>query len=280
MKGRPYLVRLFLGLRRPGHRPGRDVAGRVESVGPGVSRFKPGDDVFGVCRGALAEYACASEAWVVAKPASVSFEDAAAVPIAGLTAIQGLRDHGRLRAGQRVLINGATGGVGTFAVQVAKALGAEVDGVCSTRNVELVRSLGARRVFDYTSEDFTRSGERYDLVFDLVANHSISECRGVLERDGILVIAGGGGSDGRGMVGRVMRTMTGVAIGKLCGQKLAVFVARLNLEDLANLGELIASDRVRPVIDSRYPLHEASHAMRRLAEGHACGKVIVTIHGD
>ncbi len=277
LKGRPPVVRLFTGLRRPAQRPGRDVSGRVESVGPSVTRFKPGDDVFGVCRASLAEYACASETTIVPKPPSVSFEDAAAAPIAALTAMQGLRDHGRLEAGRRVLINGASGGVGTFAVQFARVLGADVTAVCGTRNVELVRALGASRVFDYTREDFTTSGERYHLVFDLVANHSVAASSGVLEPGGILVVAGGGGSDGRAMGRRMIRILTGAAMAKLRGPKLALYVARLQLEDLVTMGQLIASARVKPVIDSQYPLPEAARAMRRLAEGHARGKIVLTV---
>jgi NADPH:quinone reductase-like Zn-dependent oxidoreductase len=280
MEGRPPVVRLFTGLRRPNHRPGRDVAGRVEAIGPGVSRFKPGDDVFGVCRGSLAEYACAPESAVVPKPPGVSFEDAAAAPIATLTAMQGLRDHGRIRAGQKVLINGAAGGVGTFAVQIARTFGADVAGVCSARNVAMVRSIGAGRVYDYALEDFTRSGERYDLIYDLVANHSISEYRRVLTPGGVIVFAGGGGSDGRGMGGRLVRTFAGAAIWKLAGQKLAFYVARLLLDDLVAMGRLIASARVKPIIDSRHPLSEASRAMRTLSEGHARGKVMVTVDKD
>ena len=277
MKGRPAFVRLFLGLPRPKVRPGRDVSGSIESVGVDVARFKPGDDVFGVCRGSLAEYACAPESLLVGKPPAVSFEDAASIPIAGLTAMQALRDHGGLRSGQRVLVNGASGGVGTFAVQYAKALGAQVDGVCSTRNVELVRSMGARRVFDYTREDFTQSPERYDVILDLVANHPIAACRRVLKPGASIVIAGGGGSDGKGMGRRLVRTMTDVPIWKLRGQKVTFFVAKVQLQDLASMGDLIATGKVKPVIDSRYPLSEASRAMRHLSEGHARGKIIVTV---
>jgi NADPH:quinone reductase-like Zn-dependent oxidoreductase len=277
MKGRPPVVRLFLGVSRPRHRPGRDVAGRIESVGRGVTRFHPGDEVFGVCSGSLAEVACAPEAAVVSKPPSVSFEEAAALPIAALTAMQGLRDHGRMQAGHKVLINGAAGGVGTLAVQVANAFGADVAGVCSTRNVELVGSIGARRVFDYSREDFTASGERYDLIFDLVANHSISACRRVLKPGGVIVIAGGGGSDGRAMGRRLVRTFAGAAFWRLQGQKVILFVARLVREDLVAVGELVASGKVKPVIDSLYPLSETSRAVRHLAEGHARGKVVVTV---
>ena len=233
--------------------------------------------MFGLCRGSLAEYACASESTVVLKPSGVSFEDAASTPIATLTATQGLRDHGRLQAGQRVLINGAAGGVGTFAVQLAHAWGAHVDGVCSTRNLDLVRSLGARRVFDYTREDFTRSGERYHLIFDLAANHSIGEYRRVLVPGGIIVMAGGGGSDGHAMGSRIVRAMTGAALWKLRGQRMFFFVASLKMEDLTAVGELIASGRLKPVIDSRYSLGETSQAMRHLSGGHARGKVVITV---
>jgi NADPH:quinone reductase-like Zn-dependent oxidoreductase len=277
MRGRPVFTRLFLGLRRPrATRSGRDVAGRVESVGRGVTQFKPGDDVFGLCRGSLAEYACASESWVAAKPAGVSFEEAAAVPLAGLTALQGLR-AGRIQPGQRVLINGAAGGVGTFAVQIAKSFGADVSGVCSTGNAQMVGSIGADRVVDYTREDFTRSDQRYDLIFDLVANHSFSACRRVLGPRGMLVAAGVGGADGRGFGRRLGRVLTGLLISRFASQKFAFFVARLNQADLVTLGGLLESRKVTPVIDSRHRLSETSEAFRRLAEGHARGKIVVTV---
>ena len=281
MKGKPAFARLFLGLRRPSARcPGRDVAGRVESVGRAVTRFKPGDDVFGACRGSLAEHACASELAVAAKPPNVSFEQAAAVPVAALTVLQGLRDHGRIEPGQRVLINGAAGGVGTFAVQIAKSFGADVTGVCSTGNVEIVRSIGADRVVDYTRENFTRSRERYDLIFDLVANHSFSACRRILNPRGVFVVAGGGGADGRAMGRRLGRMLIGALISRFVSQKLVLFVARLNQGDLDTMGGLLASGKVTSVIDSRYRLNEASLAIRRLAEGHARGKIVVTMDAD
>lgn len=276
MRGRPAILRMFLGLRRPKTRPGRDVAGRVESVGRSVTQLKPGDDVFGLCRGSLAEYACASESWLAAKPANVSFEEAASVPLAGLTALQGLR-AGRIQSGQRVLINGAAGGVGTFAVQFAKSFGAAVTGVCSTTNVEMVGSIGADRVVDYTREDFTRSGQRYDLIYDLVSNHSFSACRRVLTPRGILVAAGVGGADGRGFGRRVGRMLTGLLISRFVSQEMVFFVTRLKQGDLVTLGGLLASRKVTPVIDSRHRLSETSEAFRRLAEGHARGKIVVTM---
>jgi len=278
MRGRPPILRMFLGLRRPKvNRPGRDVAGRVESVGRSVTQFKPGDDVFGICRGSLAEYACASETSLAAKPANVSFEAAAAVPLAGLTALQGLRECGRIQPGQRVLINGAAGGVGTFAVQFAKSFGADVTGVCSARNVEMVGSIGADRVVDYTLADFTRSAQRYDLIFDLVANHSFFACRRVLSLRGMLVAAGVGGADGRAFGRRLGRMLTGALISRFVSQKMVFFVTRRHQGDLVTLAGLLESRKVTPVIDSRHHLSETSEAFRRLAEGHARGKIVVTV---
>jgi NADPH:quinone reductase-like Zn-dependent oxidoreductase len=278
LRGRPAFTRLFLGLRRPrAARPGRDVAGRVESVGRSVTRFKPGDDVFGLCRGSLAEYACAAESYLALMPANVPFEDAAAVPLAGLTALQGLRDGGRIQPGQRVLINGAAGGVGTLAVQIAKALGASVTGICSTRNVEMVGSIGADHVVDYTRADFTQGVQRYDVIFDPVANRSFSACRRVLSPRGILVAAGVGGADGRGFGRRVGRMLAGLLIARFASQRMSFFVTRVNQADLVALGELLASRKVTPVFDSRHPLSETSEAFRRLAGGHAQGKIVVTV---
>jgi len=277
-RGRPHILRAFLGIRRPrANRPGRDVAGRVESVGRNTSQFKPGDDVFGICRGSLADYACALETSLAPKPATVSFEAAAAVPVAGLTALQGLRECGRIQPGQRVLINGAAGGVGTFAVQFAKSFGADVTGVCSTRNLELVASIGADRVVDYTRADFTRSGQRYDLIFDLVANHSFFACRRVLSSHGILVAAGVGGADGRGFGRRMGRMLTGMLIARFTSQKMRFYVARLKQADLVTMAGLLETRKVTPVIDSRHRLSETSEAIRLLAEGHARGKIVVTM---
>jgi len=276
LRGRPRVLRLLLGLSRPKVRPGRDVAGRVESVGRSVTQFKPGDEVFGLCHGSLAEYACASELWLAAKPTSVSFEQAAAIPLAGLTALQGLR-AGRVQPGQRVLINGAAGGVGTFAVQIAKSLGADVTGVCSTQSVEIVRSIGADRVVDYTREDFTRSGQRYDVIFDLVGNHAFSACRRILSPQGILVAAGIGGADGRAFWAKLGRMLAGMLTSRFASQRMVFFMARVRQEDLVTLGGLLESRKVTPVIDSRHRSSDPSEAFRRLAGGHARGKIVVTV---
>src|SRR6266545_2404615 len=274
----PYMVRIVTGLRKPKEiRLGRDVAGQVEAVGRNVTQFKPGDEVFGVCLGAYAEFVCASASALVRKPDNVTFEQAAAVPIAALTALQGLRDKGRIQAGQKVLINGASGGVGTFAVQIARSFGADVTGVCSTRNVEMVRSIGADRVIDYTLADFTRSGQRYDMIFDVVANHSFSACQRVLSPRGTLVVAGGGGADGHALGRRLGRTLTGALISRFAGQRMTFFVARPNQGDLVTLGDLLESREVTPVLDGRHRLSETSEAFRRLAGGHARGKIVVTV---
>jgi NADPH:quinone reductase-like Zn-dependent oxidoreductase len=282
MRGRPHLLRPLVGLTRPRDpRSGRDVAGRVESVGRSVTQFKPGDEVLGICRGSLAEYVCASETWLAAKPANVSFEEAAAVPLAGLTALQGLRNAGRIRPGQRVLINGASGGVGTLAVQIAKWFGADVTGVCGTRNLEMVRSIGADRVVDYTREDFTRGGQRYDMIFDLATNHSILAYRRVLTPRGIVVPAGGGGADGRKFGRRMARMLTGALISRFLSQSMPFSMTKLNQADLITLAGLLESRKLRPVIDSRHLLSETSEAFRRLAAGHASGKIVVTVgHAD
>lgn len=228
--------------------------------------------MFGTCTGACAEYVCTSESALVIKPSNVTFEQAASVPVAALTALQGLRDKGQIRPGQKVLINGATGGVGTFAVQIAKALGADVTGVCSTKKVEMVLSLGADRVIDYTQGDFTQGSQRYDLIFDLVANHSLSECRRVLNPNGICVIAG---AKTAGIL--LTRTMTALMLSSLVSQKFIVFIAKLKKEDLARMAELMTAGTVMPVIDKRYSLDETPDAIRYLEEGHARGKVIIAV---
>jgi NADPH:quinone reductase-like Zn-dependent oxidoreductase len=277
LRGTPHLARLVFGLRKPRiPRLGIDVAGQVEAVGKGVTRLKPGDAVFGLCKGAFAEYACAPESQLVKKPDRLSFDEAASVPIAGLTALQGLRDHGRLQPGQKVLINGAAGGVGTFAVQIAKALGAEVTGVCSTRNMDLVRSIGADHVVDYTREDFAAGGQRFDLLFDCVGNRSLSACRLVLTREGIYVGIGGGRPDtssSRFVFDAVKQTLLSLFV----SQKLRGFIAKMRQEDLATLCDLMTSGRVTPVIDRRFRLDDISEAIRYLEAGHARGKVIVTV---
>ena len=276
MKGRPYTLRVLLGLRKPRVRPGRDVAGQVDAVGRNVTQFQAGDEVFGLCSGACAEYTCASESGVVAKPNNVTFEQAASLPVAALTALQGLRNKGRIQPGQKVLINGAAGGVGTFAVQIAKSFGADVTGVCSTRNVDMVRSIGADRVIDYTREDFTKSGQHYDLIFDLVANHSFSAQRRVLNPRGIYIGAGMVGL-GASMIGLLTRSITQLVVSRFVSQKCVTFMAKLSKEDLTIIGELMAAGKVTPVIDRRYGLNEAPEAVRYLAEGHARGKVIITL---
>jgi NADPH:quinone reductase-like Zn-dependent oxidoreductase len=276
MRGTPYAVRIPAGLRKPKvTRLGADVAGQVEAVGRNVTQFKPGDAVFGTCRGAFAEYACTSEAALVMKPSNVTFEQAASVPIAAFTALQGLRDKGHIQPGQKVLINGAAGGVGTFAVQIAKSYGAEVTGVSSTRNVDMVRSIGADRVIDYTQEDFTKSGQRYDLLFDAVGNHSLSACRRVLNPKGVLIMAGG--TAGRWMIGALARGIAALVLSRFVSQDLVGILARTRKEDLTIMRALIEAGKVTPVIDRRYKLSEVPEAVRYLEEGHARGKVVVTL---
>jgi len=283
LRGLPYPLRLRTGLGKPKDtRLGVDLAGEVESVGKNVTQFKTGDEVFGCGRGAFAEYACASEAQLARKPAAVSFDQAASLPIAGLTALQALRlgtsrGKGQIPQRQKVLINGAAGGVGTFAVQIAKSFGAEVTGVCSSRNVDMVRSLGADHAVDYTREDFTGSGQRYDMILDCVANHSLSEFRRVLEPQGSYVMVGAADGGGRWMIGVLARLLKGFVLSRFVGQKLVMMGAKLTKEDLTSLGELVKKGRVTPVIDRRYRLSELPEAMRYLELGHARGKVIVTV---
>jgi NADPH:quinone reductase-like Zn-dependent oxidoreductase len=276
---KPIVGRIVLGLRKPKRAtPGRDFAGLVESVGSRVTRFKAGDVVFGQAKGALAEYACADERTLARKPENVSFEQAAGVLVAGLTAIQGLRDKGKLRPGQKVLINGAAGGVGTFAVQIAKALGADVTGVCSTRNVDLVRSIGANHVIDYTAEDFTEVGRRYDLLLDLIGNHSFAERRRILTRKGICILAGAGGAGEHGeswprMIGQIVAALRSPFV----SQKFVMLMARVNQADLEYLSELMAAGKVTPVVDRVFLLNEVAEAFRYLEQGHARGKVVITV---
>ena len=274
--GKPYLVHLFRGLGAPDHpRLGNDAAGIVEAVGPGVTRFKPGDEVFGDVGGALAEYALArADGDIVLKPAELTFEEAAGIPIAAVTALQGLRDHGHLAAGQKVLINGASGGVGTYAVQIAKSLGAEVTGVCSTRNVDMVRSIGADHVIDYTTQDFTKGPERYDLILDSVGNHGIFALRGVLKPGGTLV--GIGGSKKEPWIGPILGMLKRKIIDAFVDEHLIGFIASMNTPDLEYLANLAHEGKMRTVIDRRYPLEEAGAALEYIGRQHARGKIIVT----
>ncbi|SFD77069.1 NAD(P)-dependent alcohol dehydrogenase [Streptomyces aidingensis] len=275
--GRPYVLRLGFGLRRPRRRVrGKDVAGTVEAVGRKVTRWRPGDEVFGeLPHGAYAEYAVAAEDALAAKPAGLGFPEAAAVPLAGVTALQGLRDAGGVRAGHRVLVNGASGGVGTFAVQIAKSFGAQVTGVCSTGGTGLVRSIGADEIIDYTREDFTRNGQSYDVVFDLAGNHPRPAYRRVLRRDGTYVAASGmPGGDVLGPLPYVLRAALPSPRG---GPRTKPFAAKARAGDLARLAELIAAGEVRPVIDRTYGFTEIAAALSRQGEGHARGKTVVTI---
>ena len=276
MRGEPLFIRMSEGLTRPKNMGlGADVAGTVEAVGRNVTRVQPGDEVFGMSVRTLAEFVAISEEGVVPKPANVTFEEAAAVPVAALTALQGLRNKGGIQPGHKVLVNGAAGGVGTFTVQIAKSFGAEVTGVCSTRNVELVRSIGADRVVDYTQEDFARSGERYDLILDAVCNRSLSAFRRVLTPDGTLVLVGAakGRSGGRPIL-RLVRTLLR---GRFVSQTVVPYMAARNRDDLVFLTGLMEAGKVKPVIDRRYPLSEVPEAIRYLEAGHARGKVVITI---
>lgn len=275
MRGKPYIMRASAGLLRPKDtRMGVDVAGRVEAVGRSVTQFQPGDEVFGTGRGSFAEYVLASEKNLAHKPANISFAQAAAVPIAAFTAIQGLRDQGGIAAGQQVLVVGASGGVGTFAVQIAKAIGAEVTGVCSTRNVELVRSIGADHVIDYTREDFTRGGRRYDLIFDTAGSYPLRACLRALRPTGAYVIVGG--PDGR-WIGPLARLLRAMLLGRFVKQRLMPLLASQRKEDLAFMQPLLESGAVVPVIDRCYPLEQAAEAIRYLETGRARGKVIITM---
>ena len=282
MRGTPYVMRLQAGLRKPKSiQLGVDFAGTVEAVGKNVTQFKPNDEVFGGRTGALAEYLCVREdRAVVLKPANLTFEHAASVPIAAVTALQGLRDKGQIRPGQRVLINGASGGVGTFAVQIAKSFGADVTGVCSTRNVDMVRSLGADQIIDYTQEDFTKTGQRYDLILDNVANHSLSEFRRVLTPKGKYVMIGGGGPDNGRWIGPLARPIAAFVMSPFVSQDMGMLLAELNKKDLTVLSDLMQSGKVTPVIDRRYKFSEVAAALRYLETGHARGKVVITVAQD
>jgi NADPH:quinone reductase-like Zn-dependent oxidoreductase len=279
MRGTPYFMRLDAGLRKPeSTRLGVDYSGTVEAVGKNVTQFKSGDEVFGGRNGALAEYITVlADRAVVRKPANLTFEQAAAVPIAAITALQGLRDEGDIQPGQKVLINGASGGVGTFAVQIAKSFGADVTGVCSTRNLELVRSIGADKVIDYTRQNYTEGAERYDVILDMVGNHSLSANRRVLEPEGKYVLVGGGGPDEGNWIGAISGPIKAMLVSPFVSQELGMMLAQLNKEDLNVLAELMSAGTVTPVIDRRYPLRETADAIRYLETGRARGKVIIVI---
>src|SRR5881394_3668908 len=280
VEGTPYVMRAMgVGLRKPKDtRLGVDFAGTVEAIGKNVTQFKPGDEVFGGRGGAFAEYVCPRATRAVAlKPASLTFEQAASVNIAGITALQAIRDKGNVQPGQKVLINGASGGVGTFAVQIAKTFGADVTGVCSTKNVDLVRSLGADHVIDYTKEDFAKGEQRYDVILDNVPNHSLSECRRILNPNGKYVMIGGGGpNDSRwiGPFGRVINTMI---LSPFVSQKMGMMMADANQKDLTVLGDLMQSGKEKPVIDRTYKLSEVPAAIAYVEQGHARGKVVITV---
>jgi NADPH:quinone reductase-like Zn-dependent oxidoreductase len=277
MRGVPYVVRMASGLRKPKNRvPGTDIAGTVEAVGKDVTQLRAGDEVFGWCTGALAEHACAREDHFVPKPATLTFEQAAAVGVSASTALQLLRDQGKVQRGQKVLINGASGGVGTFAVQIAKAFGADVTGVCSARNVDLVRSIGADHVIDYTQEDFTQGKQRYDFILDNVENHSLSDTRRALTPKGTLFSNGGGHASGRwaGSLGSVIKV---AAVSLFVRQQLGPSIKFPNRADLVVLKGLIEGGKVTPVIDAIYPLSGTPEALGHVGAGHAQGTVVITV---
>jgi NADPH:quinone reductase-like Zn-dependent oxidoreductase len=281
IEGTPYIMRaLGVGLRKPKDpRLGVDMSGVVEAVGKNVTQFKPGDAVFGGRNGAFAEYVCArADRGITLKPANITFEQAAAVPIAAVTALQGLRDKGHVQPGQKVLINGASGGVGTFAVQIAKAFGAEVTGVCSTKNLDLVRSLGADHVIDYTKEDFTKGEQRYDLILDNVGTQPLSGLRRALKANGNCVMIGGGGPQDGGLIGPVARPIKALMLAPFVSQKMSMMLAEINKKDLQTLAEMMQSGKVKPVIDRTYPFDQIADAIRYLEKGHARGKVVVTVN--
>jgi len=271
----PYVLRALTGLRKPKDaRVGRDVAGQVEAVGKNITQFKSGDEVFGVCRGAFAEYGCAIEDKLALKPANRSFEEAASVPVAALTALQGLRDKGQIQPRQKVLVDGASGGVGTFAVQIAKAFGAEVTAVCSLKKMDTARSIGADHVIDYAQQDFTKSGQRYDLILAANAYHSIFAYRRALSPRGIYVMAGGGG------VQILQGMLLGPLLSLLGSKKMCFFIANINQKDLGLLKDLMETGKVAPVIDRRYPLSRVAEALSYLEEKHANGKIVITVEHD
>ena len=275
LRGVPYVMRAVVGLRKPRRVvPGLDIAGEVEVIGRDVKQLRPGDEVFGWCRGAFAEYACAAEDHLLPKPGNLTFEQSAAVGDSALTALAAVRDQGKVQPRQRVLVNGASGGVGTFAVQIAKAFGADVTGVCSTGNIALVRSIGAAHVIDYTKEDFTQGEQRYDVMLDLVGTRSLSECRRVLARQGTYVLVG---VRDLGRWFGLARQIKALVLSPFVRQRMRVFVVRHNRADLAVLKELVESEKVVPVIDGRYELSELPDALRHLGEGHTRGKIVIAM---
>jgi NADPH:quinone reductase-like Zn-dependent oxidoreductase len=279
IRGSPYFMRMTAGLRMPKDiQVGVDFSGIVEAVGSKVTRFRPGDEVFGARDGAFAQYVTVGEdGAVVAKPGNITFEQAAGIPIAGITALEAVRDGARIGPGQTLLINGASGGVGTFAVQIAKAYGARVTGVCSTRNLEMVRQLGADDVIDYTQEDFTKGDRKFDVILDNVGNRSVSECRRALAPQGKYILIGGGGPKNQGLFGPLWRIAGTEVASKFARQDLRFFMANMNGKDLAVLADLIRSGKVTPVIDRTYPLGEIKDAVAYLEKGHARGKVVLTV---
>ena len=277
IRGTPSLIRLFAGLRAPkSRRLGADVAGVVEAVGRNVTTFKPGDAVFGTANGSLAEYVCATESSLALKPENLTWEQAASVPIAAITALQGLRDKGKILPGQHVLINGAAGGVGTFAVQIAKSLKARVTAVCSTRSVALVRSIGADFVIDYTRENFIHASQRYDVFFDLIGNNPLPASLRVLEPRGIYIGCGGGGPD-RTSIEILGSMLHSLVLSPFTSRKLPGLLAKVNTADLTVLADLMRSGKVTPVLDSTYPLNQTADAIRYIEQGHAHGKVAITV---
>jgi NADPH:quinone reductase-like Zn-dependent oxidoreductase len=283
VRGIPYFLRLIAGLRKPKNtRLGVDVSGQVEVVGRNVTHFKPGDEVFGTCLGAFAEYACSQENKLALKPAKLTFEQAAAVPVAAITALQGLRDKGRIQPGQKALVIGAAGGVGTFAVQIAKFYGAEVTGVCSTRNMDMVRSIGADHVVDYTKSDFTRSDQRYDIILDNVGNRSFGDYRRVMTAKGILVSNGGGSLDENdgSLIGPLTGSIPALVSSPFMKQKFVTLMASITSGELSVLKDLIDTGKITPVIDRSFSLTEVPEAVRYLEKGHAQGKVVITVRSN
>ncbi len=275
VRGAPFPVRLATGLLKPRNGvPGYDLAGRVEAVGNNVTRFQPGDEVFGACTGTCAEYACAGEDELAHKPVNLTLEEAAAIPTSALAALHALRDVGNVRPGQKVLINGASGGVGSFAVQIAKSFGAEVTGVCSTRNLEMVRSIGADHVIDYSQEDFTQGTQRYELVFDNVENRSLSDCRRALTPDGTLILNSGSGAHGVGLLVRLMKPLL---LSPFVRQNLRRYLSTPNHEDLVALKDLVESGKLKPVIEKTYPLTDTAAALAHIGGGHTKGKIVIIV---